>query len=151
MEYAVSTSVSRVYDAPLEVVYEKFYDVVWKDGGGLGPKFLTKIVQPGNAETHEGEVRSVPLNLMHERILRTEKDKFVEYTVEQESMATPFAAHLGRVDFSVEEGGKTKVVWSVRYTPKPLMSLMCKPMVEGSFSFMLMTLGRVLNRQSKTA
>jgi hypothetical protein len=148
-EFASSRKVEQEYDASPEVVYEMFYQCVWKDGGGLGHKSLTKIVEQGDAVTHEGEVRSVPLNLLHEKILHTAKNELVEYTV-LPSALSPFATHLGRVEFTPLDGGKrTKITWSVQYTAKPLMGAIVVGVVDGSFTFMLHTLKRQVAKLPK--
>jgi len=150
MEYTDNRKVERVFDAPVDVMYQMFYDVVWHDGGGLGFKSMTHIVEQGDAETHVGEVRSVPLDICREKILKVEKNVFVEYTVLDESKLSPFAAHLGRVDFTPEDGGKkTRIVWSVKYTPKAMMSMATKPYIDGAFTYMLFTLDRQVGKRGK--
>ena len=129
-------------DVPPEKAYDCFLQFVWWGGGGLGaPK---QIYKPEGAV--EGSGRGVPGGI-HEVILRADRGKSLEYTL-QKNMMFPVSQHLGVVTFSEVGPSATQVVWTIYYTPLPLMNIICLLMLTSISLFLSHLKNKVENGSS---
>jgi len=135
--YTDSTTVEKIISAPVPVAFQKFREVVWLRNGGVGPSSWTRIVEEGEGKNHVGEVRKAA-GIMQEKILRIVENELILYTV----IKGPFPVHnhLGRVTFTPEGTEKTKITWSVSYTPMMGANLMVKGICQAFFPIFLNTL-----------
>lgn len=163
-KYSDVTVVERMFDFPVGPVFKKFHEVVWVKNGGVGkcinqsmavffltscakknkgPASWTKILEEGDPETHEGQVRHAA-SIMKEKILKVTPNKEIIYSV----VGGPFPSdnHLGTITFE-EIDKKTIIVWKVQYTPKTGMNQAIKATCQTFFPIFLLSLDNALKSE----
>ena len=107
-----SFEVVRVLPLDPDAAWEHFVDSSWSTLGDL--PVIVKTPNKGDAETKVGNKRVICFGLQNEQILTSQKPDFVEYTAFP-SCIFPVQSHKGRVVFTPEAKGGTKVTWTVQY------------------------------------
>lgn len=110
-------------NADTQTTWKHFLAELWLRGAGLSPRM---IVENAGDETGNGATRWIPVfgkYGIREGITSTKYPESIQYRVmDLPTSAFPAKHHLGRVEFIPTEG-KTRVVWSIEYTPKTGASL----------------------------
>lgn len=107
--------------APAELVHKTFLSRVWWGGGfpSYMPLPASGVAQKPKNEAGVGAIRQVP-GFILEEILDAKMGEFIEYTLKRK-MFMPVSYHRGRVSFFPAGPGCTRVVWTVSYTPFPVV------------------------------
>lgn len=109
---------TALYSADSRTVWKYFIEELWLKGAGLTPGL---IVEEVGDETGNGATRWVPVigkYGIREKITFTRYPEYFCYQVlDPSSSIFPVLYHRGRVDFIPWAEGKTRLVWSVEYTP----------------------------------
>ena len=123
---------SALCAADRKTTWKHFMEELWLKGAGLTPKL---VIENSGDQTGNGATRWVPLfgrRGIREGITSTQYPECFHYRVmDLSSSVFPVKYHRGRVDFIAEAEGKTRVVWSIQYTPKTGASPIVK-MIFGS-------------------
>ncbi len=102
-----------------ETTWRHFIRELWLKGAGLTPNM---VIENAGDETGNGATRWVPAfgqRGIREGITFTKHPEYICYRVmDLSSSIFPVKYHRGRVDFVPQADGKTRIVWSVEYTPK---------------------------------
>lgn len=118
---------SALCAADEKTTWKHFMEELWLRGAGLTPKMI--IENAGDA-TGNGATRWIPVfgkYGIREGITSTKYPECFHYRVmDLSSSIFPVKYHQGRVDFIPWAEGKTRVVWSIQYTPKTGASLIVK-------------------------
>ncbi|MFO0592077.1 MAG: SRPBCC family protein [Polyangiaceae bacterium] len=107
--------VERVFDHPIERVFERYTDHEdWTRWAGFG---RVTLAREGTPVRHGlGSVRAFSAAPgLHEEVTRFEPPRLQEYTVT--AGPVPFSAHHGVVKFE-SEGKGTRIRWRVSFIPK---------------------------------
>ncbi|MDX2007992.1 MAG: SRPBCC family protein [Meiothermus sp.] len=111
---------TAICNADAQTTWKHFVAELWLKGAGLTPRM---VVEDAGDTTGNGATRWIPVfgRLgIREAITLTQYPEYLQYQVmDLKTSAFPVRHHLGRVDFVPVDGGKTRVVWSIEYTPKP--------------------------------
>jgi len=143
--FTSSTSVERIVSAPVPVAFQKFREVVWLRNAGVGPASWTHIVQDGEGDLHVGEIRKAG-GVTEEKILRVVPNELIVYSVIKGPI--PVHNHMGSVIFTPEGNDKTKITWTVKYTPVMGMDLAFKGLIQSFFPVFLNRLDAELTKSS---
>lgn len=110
-----------------ETTWKHFIEALWLKGAGLTPSVT---VENAGDETGNGATRWIPVWGKHgirEGITFTKYPECMRYHVmDLPASVFPVKHHGGRVDLIPWAEGKTRVVWSVEYTPKKGASLLVR-------------------------
>jgi hypothetical protein len=114
-------------NADEKTTWKHFIAELWLRGAGLTPSM---IVENAGDETGNGATRWFPVFRnygIREGITFAKYPEYIQYRVmDLSSSIFPVKYHRGRVDFIPWAEGKTRVVWSIEYTPKTGASLFVK-------------------------
>jgi hypothetical protein len=118
-------------NGPPTEVYAVFLKDVWWKGGF--PWIITvclktyEIQAASDPETGVGGIRQVPTYLQEE-ILSGSKGEYLEYHLRRKAWL-PLKFHHGRVVFAADGESRTKVTWTVKYTPFFCMGWFVTPLL----------------------
>ena len=132
-------SITQEFNAPVETVFRILTDHE-SFGNLMSGAQITRVVDStGDNVNGTGSVRSIKMPLtpaFEETVVSYEKDKLMEYTI---SKGSPIKNHLGRMNFS-EQDGKTKLHYTIQLEskiPVPFLGSILKLGVEKSISSLL--------------
>eukprot|EP00051_Salpingoeca_urceolata_P021863 m.348376 g.348376 ORF g.348376 m.348376 type:complete len:198 (-) comp19877_c0_seq5:85-678(-) len=116
-----------------EQVFERWLEVVWRGGGGMGKP---TIEEPGDSDTYAGCRRRVAMGI-REEILSTRHGEQVEYAVV--SGPFPVSSHHATVDFEEAPDAQTGTVvtWTCDVTPYFGLGWVVRKTIEHAFASML--------------
>lgn len=102
-----------------KTTWKHFIEELWLRGAGLTPSMA---VENAGDETGNGATRWIPVfgkYGIREGITSTKYPEHIRYRVmDLSSSIFPVKYHQGRVNFIPCAEGKTRIVWSIEYTPK---------------------------------
>ena len=108
--------INQLFNAPVETIFS-----LLTDHESFGKIIKTKIKRKVNSREENkngvGSVRRVnifPLPSFEESVITFEKNKLMEYII---SKGSPIKNHIGRMEFS-EEQGKTNLKYIVEFQPR---------------------------------
>jgi len=132
-------SLTQEFNAPVETVFGTLTDHE-SFGNLMSGAQITRVVDStGENVNGTGSIRSIKMPLapaFEETVVSYEKNKLMEYTI---SKGSPIKNHLGRMNFS-EENGKTKLHYTIQLEsklPVPFLGSILKLGVEKSISSLL--------------
>lgn len=127
-----------------KTTWKHFIEELWLKGADLTPSM---IVENAGDETGNGATRWIPVwgeYGIREQITFTKYPEYFQYRVtDLSSSVFPVKVHRGRVDFIPWAVGKTRIVWSVEYTPKAGTSVVVKTLFGYIIPKYLKTLARI--------
>jgi NAD(P)-dependent dehydrogenase (short-subunit alcohol dehydrogenase family) len=110
-----------------KTTWRHFIDELWLRGAGLTPSMM---LENTGDETGNGATRWIPVSGkygLREGITFTKYPEYFCYRVMDLSTSIfPVKYHQGRVDFLPWAEGKTRILWSIEYTPKTGAALFIK-------------------------